>query len=307
MAERAIPRVTRLLGIVSHLAEYGEASFEELGEHFGVPSDQVRADIETLWVSGLPGYGTNDLLDFDAWAFDEGVARLTNSQGVRQVALAPSEAVSLLAALASMTSAGIAPPGAAGLMAKLSAAVGAATSVTVVPHQGGDPGLGEQLRAAAGAGRRVQVDYIDAQDRRTTRVVEPHRLVAVDGVGYLECYCLRAEDYRTLRLNRILGAVETGEAATHPPRPGDGFALQPEYQASVRLRRSSRWAVEGLPGVGIEEDGDDVVASFGVANPDAVATRLLIVGEDLVDVRPEPLRERLRAAAAGVLAAHAGR
>jgi proteasome accessory factor C len=303
MAEMAVPRLTRLLGIVTHLEENGEATFDELARHFGVTAETIKHDIDTLWCAGLPGYGMTDLLDFDGFAYDEGIARLTNSQGVRQVRLAPAEAMALMGALAAMIASGTAPEAATGALAALSAAVADANPVTVIRATPVNPAVVEALRAGIERKLAVAVTYVDAQDRRTSRVIEPHRLVTVDGLGYVECYCRRAGDYRTLRLDRIEVAGPTDDAATALPRAASGFTLEPAYTATVRVARAGRWAFEDLPGAVLAVEGDEVVATFGVANPDVVVARLLAVAPSLSSVEPASLRQRLGEAASAVLSA----
>jgi len=302
VAEPAVPRLTRLLGIVTHLEEHGEATFDELARHFGVAASTIKDDIDTLWVSGLPGYGSTDLLDFDAFAYDEGIARLTESLGVRQVRLAPVEAVALMGALASIVASGVAPAAAEGALEALRAAVAGAAAVTVLSPAPVDRDVVGALREALDRSVAVVVTYVDAQDRRTERVIEPHRLVTVDGVGYVECHCRRAGALRTLRLDRIESAQVTDDPAVAPRRPSDGFALEPQYDAAIDIALAGRWAFEDLPGVRIEAHGGGVVARFGVANPDVVVARLLAVAPHLRSVEPEALRTRLRDAARAVLA-----
>jgi len=306
MAEPAIPRLTRLLGIVTQLDEHGEATFDDLARHFRVSTDTIREDIDTLWVSGLPGYGTIDLLDFDVGAYEEGVARLVESHGVRQVRLAPAEAVALLGALGSIVASGVAPAAAEGALEALREAVQEAMGVTVVAASTADQGAVQALREGIEASRAVLVTYIDAKDRRTERVIEPHRLVALDGVGYVECFCRRADDYRTLRLDRIERAEGTDEPATAARRAVEGFGLESQYDATVRVAFSGRWAFEDLPGVSFEERSDEVVVRFGVANPDVIVSRLLSVAPGLRSVEPEALRRRLKEAAEAVLSAASG-
>jgi proteasome accessory factor C len=303
VAEPAIPRLTRLLGLVTHLEERGEATFDELAAHFGVSRDTIKDDIDTLWVSGLPGYGMTDLLDFDGFAYDLGIARLTNSLGLRQVRLAPTEAVALMGALSSIIASGAAPAAAEGALEALRTAVAGAAAVTVLPGARVDSTVAETLRTALNGSLAVEVVYVDAQDHRTERVIEPHRLVAIDGVGYVECFCRRAGDTRTLRLDRIERAVVTKERAMATRRPSEGFVLEPQYQAAITVRLVGRWAFEDLPGVSIGGGPDAVTVTFGVANPDVVVARLLAVAPHLERVEPAALRERLGRAAEAVLAA----
>jgi len=300
--EPAIPRLTRLLGIVTQLEEYGEASFDELARHFGVSREVIKDDIDTLWVSGLPGYGTADLLDFDGYAYEEGIARLTESLGIRQVRLAPAEAVALMGALASIVASGAAPAAAEGALEALRAAVEGAMAVTVVGAPPADQTAVQAIREGLERSLAVVVTYVDAQDRRTERTIEPHRLVAVDGVGYVECFCRRAGDFRTLRLDRIERAEVTDEPASTPRRETEGFALEAQYDAEITVGLAGRWAFEDLPGVSLKSVGDELVARFGVANPDVIVARLLSVAPHLRRISPADLRDRLANAAEAVLA-----
>lgn len=302
VAEPAIPRLTRLLGIVTQLEEHGEATFDDLARHFGVSRETIKDDIDTLWVSGLPGYGTTDLLDFDVHAYEDGVARLTESLGIRQVKLAPAEAVALLGALGSIVASGVASAAAEGAIKALREAVEGALAVTVDTASSIDQGAVQALREAIEVSKAVVVTYVDAQDRRTERIIEPHRLVALDGIGYVECFCRRAGDYRTLRLDRIEKVHVTDEAAVSTSRAGTGFVLEEQYKATIRTALAGRWAFEDLPGVTLKEDSGDVVARFGVANPDVIVGRLLSIAPHLRSVEPVDLRGRLAEAAKAILA-----
>jgi hypothetical protein len=103
VAERATDRLLRLLGMVTYLDRHGGVPIEQVAEHFGVSTRQVVQDIDTLWVTGTPGYWPHDLIDFDAASYDEGVLRLVESRGMtRPLRLGTREAVALIAALRAM-------------------------------------------------------------------------------------------------------------------------------------------------------------------------------------------------------------
>ncbi|MEX0913755.1 MAG: WYL domain-containing protein [Demequina sp.] len=306
MVEKALPRLTRLLGIVTYLEQHGDASFDELAEHFNVTSTQIHRDVNTLWVSGLPGYMTDDLLDFDATAFDEGIASLTNSQGVTQVRLSAREAVALIGALSTLVAAGAAPAAATSALAKLRDAVGGSEPVTVVPASHVDPEVTTAILEAVSLARVARVVYVDAQDRRSEREIEPHRVVTIDGIAYVECFCRRAMDYRTLRVDRMLSVLVTDADVMTPASDEGGFVLVPRFTARVVVARASRWALEDLPGVELAEVGDNVEATFGVADADWVASRLLTIAPGLRSVEPASLRDTLAAHARTVIAAQAG-
>ena len=100
MARRSIDRLVRLLALPAWVAEHEGASFEEAAAHFGVTAAMIRSDVETLWVSGLPGGMPGDLVDFSADDFEAGRLRLTEPLGLdRPVRLSRQEAVALLLSL----------------------------------------------------------------------------------------------------------------------------------------------------------------------------------------------------------------
>ncbi len=302
MADKTLARLTRLLGIVHYLERHGETEFTELAAHFGVTVKQIRADVETLWVSGLPGHQHNDLIDFNADLFDAGIADLTNGQGVSQVSFSPREAAALIGALSALTASGAAPEAAGSVLDKLRGAVGP-VGLDVVADTAVNPDVRATLERGIESATAVTLDYVDAHDRRTLRTVEPHRIVLIDAAAYLECWCRRAGDYRTLRIDRVESATATDSAQEHAAADSHGFALQAHYEATVTLARAARWAVEDMPGVSIATEGDRVTATFGVANPAWTAGRLLAIGPDLTSVEPAALREEMATQARAVLEA----
>jgi len=305
MAERTAPRVTRMLSLITYLERHGEATLAALALQFGVTEAQIKRDIEMLWVSGVPGHGPQDLIDFDPWAFDEGIIRLTNSQGVGQVRLSPREAVALIGALSAAVSGGAAPDAAHSALTKLRDAVGDGDAVRSVSRLIVDLHVVSTLRDAIETAMVVELDYVDANDKRSTRVIEPHRLVVIDGATYVECFCRRAQDYRTLKLDRISSATGGTEPIRTVPSESGGFSLVPQFQAVVTAQRPARWLLESFPDTEVVDDGATVTARFGVADSQAIAARLLAIGPLLQSVAPVQLANEVALQARAVLAAQA--
>ncbi|WP_062213773.1 helix-turn-helix transcriptional regulator [Demequina oxidasica] len=306
MAEKALPRLTRLLGIMTYVQDEGEAPFVDLAEKFDVSVETIRKDINALWASGLPGYAGGDLIDFDSYLFDQDVASIIDSQGVTQVRLSTREGVALVGALASMIASGAAPAVASSARDKIGEMLGADDPVVVQPIADVDHNITASLQDAVTRGRVIDVEYVDAADHRTSRTIEPHRLVAIDGVAYVECFCRRAQDYRTLRIGRIVGVQVRNEEVIAPPADSSGFTLVSQFEATVVAARGSRWVLEDLPGVKIEDVGDDVRATFDVVDVDWVADRLLAIAPYLRAVEPKSVRAALAQHANAVLATVAG-
>lgn len=302
MAEKALPRLARLLGIMTYVADQEQASFGELANHFGVSVPQIRKDIIALWSAGLPGHGGGDLIDFDGFLYDQDIASIVDSQGVTQVRLSAREAVALVGALSSMLASGAAPSVVLSANQKITALLGSENPVTVVPTGRVNQDIATTLQAATQGQQVVTIDYVDAADHRTSRTIEPHRLVAIDAVAYVECFCRRAQDYRTLRVDRIRRVEVTAESVVMEPADASGFSLIAEFEATVVAARGSRWVLEDLPGVVLTDVGDDVRATFAVVDVDWVADRLLGIAPYLRHVEPASVRSALARHAQAVLA-----
>src|SRR5690554_5372200 len=173
--------------MIAYLEAHGSTPFQQLADHFGVPAARIEKDLWTLTTSGIPPYLPDECIEFDFDDLDDGVATLVESQGASQVRLSGREAVALIGALATMISAGTAPAGASQVLEKIRVAYGGPAPIDVVSSAPtADAGLTSVLTDAIARGQALELSYTDAQDRRSTRVIEPHRLVAIDGVGYIE-------------------------------------------------------------------------------------------------------------------------
>jgi proteasome accessory factor C len=326
VAERASERLLRLLGMIGYLDRNDGVSVDQLAEHFGVSSSQVMADVDTLWMSGTPGYYPHDLIDFDADSYDRGEIRLTEARGMtRPLRLGTREAVTLLAALSTMV-ADLGPTLDAEHLAvlrstlgKLTAATGeAANAVDVRLAVDGRPDVVAAIRTALASGRRLRIRYVNASDVTSDRDVDPLRLMTSDERSYLQAWCLRAGDERLFRLDRVLAAEVLDVPAE--PHPGAGRGATAEFRpdpagdvVTLHLRSTGRWVAETVP---VEEvrnlpDGTFEV-DVRIAQPAFLRNLLLQAAEDLLGVQPPEVgrdvaaRARDALAASGPLAGPAG-
>ena len=264
MAERTPERLVRLLGLVAYLDRHPGVRVEDVAAHFQVSPEQVMRDVDTLWVSGTPGYWPDDLIDFDADSLESGVLRLTQSRGMtRALRLGTREAVALVAALrALLESVGeLLDPAERDVLAStlevLTAATGdAAATMAVELTVAAAPEVVAAARRALRERRRLLIRYVDAEDRESERVVEPWQLLTGDEHSYLQAWCHSARGERLFRLDRILRAEVRDEPVTTRPGPAREatFTPSPTHQRVVlELDSRARWVVEQLP---VDEQSD---------------------------------------------------
>lgn len=275
-------RLPRLLSLVPYLLAHPGVRVAEAAADFGVPEEQLRRDLELLWMCGLPGYGPGDLVDL---SFSGDTVTVTEDAGMRRpLRLTTAEASSLLVALRALAEV----PGMVDTevvrraVAKIESAVGAAdvpagVAVSISGAAGagvgpdGGAGAAAAEEAAAGAirtaldrGRALRIRYYTAsRDVVADRTVDPMRLLLVEGRGYLEAWCRSAEGVRLFRLDRIDDLAELSEPAAPPreARPTDLsaglFRPAPDQRvATLRLEPEARWVGEYYPVDEIVEAGD---------------------------------------------------
>ncbi len=287
-----------------------------MAEQFGVSTRQVLADIDTLWVTGTPGYWPHDLIDFDAASYDQGVVRLVESRGMtRPLRLGTREAVALIAALRAMREAvapGLDRARAAVLTSaldKLTAATGArAAAVDVRLAVDGAPQVVAALSEALATQRRLRIRYVTAADVTSEREVDPIRLVTEDDHSYLLAWCHRARDERLFRVDRVLAAEVLDVPATDHAVAGhtQTFTPSPEDElVTLELASPVRWIAEQVPVETVEDlaDGDFRVA-LRVAEPAWLRHLLLQVAAHVRSVQPPVVASDAASAARAALAAY---
>ncbi len=225
---RTRAQVLRMLALVPYLQGNDGIPVADVAREFGVPPRQIQEDLRLLMYTGVGEYA-GELIDFDLGALEEdGVVHIRDAEFMtRPLRLSTSEGVALIVALRTLrASAGENElPIIDGALAKLESAVGdGGVEAPVDVHVGtADPAVQSTLQRAVTQGERVEIEYANAsRDERTVRRIDPRRVFIENGQLYVEAWCLRAEDLRFFRLDRVLSARTTGERAEeHDGAPRD--------------------------------------------------------------------------------------
>ncbi len=318
----ATERLARLLNLVPYFLARPGIEVVEAATDLGISEQQLRDDLELLWVCGLPGYGPGDLIDM---AFDGDHVTVMYDAGIdRPLRLTPDEALALIVALRMLAE----MPGAAGrdaietALAKIETAAGDLSDAPVaVRMAGGETGADRlaAIRTIVERRHALRITYYTAtRDQTTDRVVDPMRLLVVDGRTYLEAWCRQAEAVRMFRLDRIDAFTELDEPAVLPRQArhsdlSDGvFRPSPEQPlVTLRVSRWGRWITEYYPCESVEHGesvgpggADAWVVTLRVSDL-AWARRLVLgLGSDVEVVAPAELAEAVRDEAVKALAAY---
>lgn len=302
-------RLVRLLNMVPYFQANPKVTRAEAAEALGVSRKQLDADLEQLWMCGLPGYSPGDLIDFD---FTDDTIEVTFSAGVDQpLRLTSTEATVILVALRALVDVpGMVDPEAArSAIAKIESAAGAQLAAIEDPAPA-ESEAAATVRAAVRDGRAVTLEYYSAsRDSLTTRTVDPIRVALVGDNSYLEAWCRSAEAVRLFRLDRIVDAKLLAEASAPPPPAVQAgpdtslFDADPALPAATLLiAPSASWMFDYYPLRVVTELPDGAVeAAMTFASEDWMARFVLGFGSAVRVLAPESLAQQVRAAAAAAL------
>jgi len=284
----------------------------DAAELFGLSEADLLADLDLLFVSGLPPYGPGDLIDVDIqdgriWI---GMAdyfgrplRLTRSEALaiylRATALAGApglaEAPSLSSALDKLAQA-LGPETLGELPERLDSAVDERT-----------PGTLSELRRAAAEHERLRIEYYAASGAETTeREIDPEEVFFAVGNWYVTAWDHRSEAERLFRADRIHATRGTGTRFEPRGLQGAGRPLYTpgvdDVRVTLRLRPDARWVAEYYETARETELGDgELEIELPAGRLEWLDRLLMRLWPDAEVVDPPELRDRVRELAAQTL------
>jgi hypothetical protein avisC_08886 len=276
--------VARLLALVQWVKTHPGQSFDSLASHFGVSSQQIRKDIDSLSLAGadhVPCQG----LDFDFADLREGKVTLSNAGGLanqlyldeldREVlafALAALEAgpwqsyarqlsqllqsnpdvqVSAVQSQVAASGAGVAATKAD---VELETAASAEAKNLAGPMNAALSQVFATVLEALMTGRALKLSYVDAAGLSSQRNVDPWWLVSDGARLTLVGYCHGARAKRRFRLERISALSLGGQIRKGAPEPNTSADKRRRARgqswgrtaktATLRIRPSGIWLTQ---------------------------------------------------------------
>ena len=331
----ASDQLTRLLALPAWVAEHPGVTVTEAAKHFGVTPAVIERDINTLWVSGLPGGMHGDLVDFDAADFEAGRLRLSEPLGLdRPVRLTRQEAISLLMALRVLADLLADDDASAPVIASTQQAVtallssgastedsdarvdpGTVTTTGPGPVHAGRSSHASRIlatvRSALQNRRRLHLVYVSATDTPSERDVDPITLESDGSHMTLVGWCLSAQAQRSFRLDRITSVevLDVPSVRHRAPRRKHRSTIDRSVgekpRATLTLRPTGRWLAEQVPYLSQEETADGCLRVVVEGRDRAWLIGLVLsAGRHLVAVEPPDLAQEAAASAKQALTSY---
>ena len=281
-------QVSRLLALVPYLQANPGIAVTEAAKTFKITPRQLMADLNVLWMCGLPGGLPDDLIEIDMDAAQEqGTIHLTNADYLtRPMRFSVDEAMSLVVALRAVAevASGDTAVAVACALAKLEALVSNAESSRVaIRVASGDEQVRNVLTTAIAQGQRVALVYDElVRGETSTPEVDPVRIDLRDGAAYLQAWSHERDDWRTYKLDRIASVTALDVAVDDhgvPPQPVVGWFDGSGSKATLELGPRATWITEYYPSSSVEAaDGGLTIATFPVSDPAWLRALLLRLG-----------------------------
>ncbi|MCQ9165796.1 YafY family protein [Arthrobacter sp. STN4] len=208
-------RLLRLLSMAPFLVANPGIPESELAAEFNLGTDQLKRDLDTLSVTGLPGYLHGDLMDVFT---EQGHVYIRDAETLSApLRLTQEEACALLVGLDALTA-----------LAGSAEAASLATAIEAVREVAGpDAWLagavalalvgGSELETIAALQAMIQertaarITYlVRSRDELTERTIEPHRLFSIDSAWYVRAWCRNAGELRNFRVDHIQSLAAAG-------------------------------------------------------------------------------------------------
>lgn len=159
----------------------------------------------------------------------------------------------------------------------------------------------EIIQEALDQQRLLTFQYRDIRDKKSSREVEPYRLLWKGEAWYLQGYCLSRRDFRTfklLRMSDLLVSDQRFEIRDFPMERLDEMQARENSLTMVKLRIQ-----EGVRDLVITRFGEDCltpdgpdhyIAELHMPVDDLACGYLLSMGTRCVCLEPEEMREKMR-------------
>ena len=308
-----------MLALVPYLQGNDGVPVNEVAAEFGVTPKVIRDDLRLLMYTGTGEYA-GELIDFDLTALErDGIVHIRDAEFMtRPLRISAREGIALIVALRTLRASAI---GAEltiidNALAKLESAVGGSDIAPVdVLLDDVDPDIRATIGRALADHRRLAITYATAtRDEQTEREVDPRRMVTAQGKLYLEAWCLRAQDLRFFRLDRVLAAEVTDQHAEQHDDVqardlAEGFFTigDDNPHVLVDLHPRAHWLTEYYQ-VDLLEESDDGIWRAKIYGADWAWLRRLVLRNagSVAVIEPGWLREQVVADAALALQAYDG-
>lgn len=249
---KTIQRLRRLLSVVPYVVRHPGTPVADLSKLFEVSETEILADLNLLFMTGLPPYGPGDLIEVDIDDESRVWIRMADYFS-RPVRLTRAEALALyLRGTEILGAGGVGEADALeAALAKIAQALGggALGELQIDVGEIAETGPLEAVRQSIAERTTLEIDYYSAnRDELTTRMIDPEHVFSALGNWYVVAWDRTADGERLFRLDRVREARPTKERFEPRGLIGQGRDLYTRSSEDIEVRLAlgprARWVAE---------------------------------------------------------------
>ena len=302
-------KIDRLIGILSILLQKEMTTAPELAEHFEVSRRTINRDIESLCKAGIP---------IQTFQGTGGGISIMNGYRMDRTILTSKDMQMIMAGLRSLESvSGSSYYGQ--LMEKIQAGsselVSGKESILIDLSSWYKTTLAPKIsmiQDAIESRRFLQFKYF-APSGESERTIEPYYIVFKWTSWYVYGWCLKREDYRLFKLNRMDNVLisDTEFECRNVPLPDMSAELL--YPRNIKVKalfdRDMKWRLVEEFGTDCYSESSDgkILFSADYSDMDNLVSWMLTFGDRVEVLEPQEVRERLKAIADNMSKTYGGK
>lgn len=289
MNESAVDRVTRVLDLVPFILENPGIEVSVLAAKFSVSEKQVLADLELIFMCGLPGYTPYELIDL---AFEDGVVTVIDPQVLdKPRVFTEIEAVVLNLGLSIIKNA-INDPGQIKSIDDLQKKIGTKfTSISEISFTTSKPAFYDQVSEAITRNAAVNLTYNSiSRDEVSNRTLIPKRIYLAQGNFYFIAIDTKNNQERHYRMDLILNCEISNSAHTNISSFAD---IEEPFE--FKIQSTNKYLTERYSDLftGVSQKGDVYLAQGRMNNPQWLKRLVISNAPDLQFLEPAYLKEEI--------------
>ncbi len=300
MVETAAIRALRSMDLIPFVLENPGVSIAELAEKFSVTQEQIKSDLQLVFMCGLPGYTPYDLIDV---AFEDGVVSVIDPQVLnRPRNFSSNEIVVIALGLKMLIDINQMNPTATAKLKKLSekvAKLGGSNSILMAGEVSQVPFF-EIISKAISQQRVLNLQYQSLiKDQVTNRLVLPEKLYFLNGSLYLLAMDIDIDSDRVFKVE-LIKECEIGA----PANVKKSVAAPVETTVILDVQRENQSFIERNSSIitAMEERGKSTRVHLQVSNLEWIMRAVLSNAPGITVISPESLVIEIKETAGDLLA-----
>lgn len=288
-------KLNRLFEIVYILINKQQVTAKYLSEHFEVSTRTIYRDIDTLSQCGIPVYASKG---------KGGGISLVEGYKIDKAMLTKNEQTEILSALQSMRAADIDIENNA--LNKLSAFFNAGNTDWIeIDFSSFSASTKwkdnfEKIKQCIFNTQKIEIDYINLKGEKSSRIIEPIKMIFKNVSWYLYAYCQNKQNYRMFKLSRIININILDERFTphiNVNLSNDYNPLETHKEALI-LKVDQDYAYRIFDDFSLNEISKNTDGSYIVKtctyDTDWIINYILSLGEKIECIEPLNLRSKIQ-------------